>query len=123
MGCERIVVDLAAGEGRHGVVEERHERSGQPALGLAALAEQDQVLAGQERVLDLREDRLVEADDPGKDALAALELPDEVLADLGLDGPRRVACLPQLADGSRLRHARDLTMRREASRVKQAHRG
>ena len=112
MGCERVVADLAAGERRHRLVEERHERPGQAALGLAPLAEQDQVLAGQERVLDLGQDGLVEADDAGEDALAALELPDEVLADLGLDGARRVACLTKLADGSRLRHTRDLTMRR-----------
>ena len=63
------------------------------------------------RVLDLGQHGLVEADDPGEHALAALELPDEVLADLGLDGTRRVTRLSQLADGARLDHARDPTMR------------
>ena len=40
-------------------------------LRLAALAEEDHVVAGQERVLDLRDDRLVEADDAGQQRLAA----------------------------------------------------
>jgi hypothetical protein len=87
---ERVVVDLAARERGDGLVQQHHQRARQPALGLAALAEQDQVLAGEQRVLDLGKNGVVEADDPVEELLAALDLPDEVLPDLGLDGAWRV---------------------------------
>src|SRR5262249_33071893 len=93
-------------------------RAREAALRLATLTEEDEVLAREQRILDLREDRFLVADDSGEDALAALERPDEVLADLGLDGARRVPALPQLADGARLGHCRALTMRRGSPPVK-----
>jgi len=64
-----------------------------PGLGLASLAEQYQVLAGQEGILDLGYDRVLEADDTGEKLLAALDLSDEVLTDFLFDGRRLVTAV------------------------------
>ena len=81
----RVVVDLASGDRRDGVVEQRDERADEPGLGLAALAEQHHVLAGEDRVLDLRDDRIVVAADPAEQLLVVAQLADEVAAKLGSD--------------------------------------
>ena len=60
---ERIVVELGAGEVRQPRVEQADEAPRDAALGLPALAEQDDVLARQDRVLELRQDGLVVAED------------------------------------------------------------
>jgi hypothetical protein len=64
--AQRVVVDLAAGEDRDLLVEQVHELPHDPALRLAAQAEQDEVLPGEQRVHDLRHDRVLVADMPGK---------------------------------------------------------
>ena len=51
----RVVVDLAAGDDRHPLVEQAGERADHAGLGLAALAEEDHVVAGEQRVLELRQ--------------------------------------------------------------------
>ncbi len=73
-----------------------------PGLGLASLAEQYQVLAGQEGILDLGYDRVLEADDAGEKLLAALDLSDEVLTDFLFDGRRLVTTVAQFGYGLRL---------------------
>ena len=85
---ERIVVDLAAGHDRNLLVEQVDQRAQDPALRLAAQAEQDEVVARQDRVDELRNDGLVVADDAGEERLARLELPHEVVANFLLDRPR-----------------------------------
>src|SRR5262249_14956995 len=65
----RVVVYLAALDGRGPVVEQPGHRADQPGLPLAALAEQDDVVPGDERALDVRQDTLVEPDDAGKPVL------------------------------------------------------
>ena len=77
---ERVVVDLAARHDRDRFVEQRGERAQDPALRLAAQAEQDEVVARQHRVDDLRHDGLVVADDAGKSVLPATEPGDQVVA-------------------------------------------
>ena len=97
----RVVVDLAARHDRHPLVEQRGERADHARLRLAALAEEDHVVAGDERVLELREDRLLVADD-AFDELASLgDAYQRVLAHLFLDGPRHPPAGPQLAERSR----------------------
>ena len=82
---ERIVVDLAAGDDRDLLVEQIDEAAQDAALRLAAQPEQDEVVARQDRVDELRDDRLVVADDARKERLARLQLADQVVADLLLD--------------------------------------
>ena len=62
-GRGRVVVELAAADDREPVVEQADQGAGHARLRLAALAEEDEVLAGEDRVLDGRHDRVVVADD------------------------------------------------------------
>ena len=66
----RVVVDLAAGDDRHPLVEQRGERADHAGLRLAALAEEDHVVAGEQRVLELREDGVLVADHAVDERLA-----------------------------------------------------
>ena len=79
---ERVVVDLAAGHPRHLGVEQVGQEARHARLGLAALAEEDDVLAGQDRVLDLRQHALLVTDDSREEVLALLEPCDQVVAQL-----------------------------------------
>ena len=55
-GVVRVVVDLAAGDDRHPLVEQLGEPPDHAGLGLPALAQEDHVVTGDQRVLELRED-------------------------------------------------------------------
>jgi hypothetical protein len=83
----RVVVDLAPGHDRRPLVEELAEGTHQAGLALPALAEQHQVVPGQQRALQLREHGVVEADDPREGGVPRAQPLEEVLADLGLDRP------------------------------------
>src|SRR6267378_3041065 len=98
---ERIVVDLTARDGRRDLVEQLDEHSRDAGLRLAALAEKDDVLAGQDRVLDLRDHRRFVADDALKELALLGERGDEVRAELLLHRAALKAGLAQLADGLR----------------------
>ena len=67
------------------LVEQADQGADQPGLALAALAEQDHVVAGEQGPLDLGEHGLVEADDAGQGGLAGGQPGQQVVADLGLD--------------------------------------
>ena len=95
---ERVVVDLGALDLGHVLVEQVRELAHQAALRLSAQAEQDEVVAAQERVLHLGHDRLVVAEHAGEDVAAGLDGGDQVGAHLVLDGARRVAALAQRAE-------------------------
>ena len=60
---EGVVVDLAPGHHGQGGIEQGGEAAQEPALGLAAQAEQDHVVAREDRVRDLGHDGLVVAED------------------------------------------------------------
>ena len=82
---QRIVVDLAARHHRDRLVQQVGERAQDAALRLAAQAEQDEVVAGQDRVDDLRHDGLVVADDAGEQGFLLPQPGDEVFADFVFD--------------------------------------
>ncbi len=63
IGRVRMVVDLATGDNRGPLVEQAEQRADQPGLALTAFAEQDEVVSGEQRALDLGDDGVVEADD------------------------------------------------------------
>ncbi len=76
---------------------------------MAAFAEEDDVLAGEEGVLEGGDDGVVEALDVGEEGLAGLEALDEVLAQFITDGEDGVASGAEFADGLRsLCHAGSL---------------
>ncbi len=90
------------------------QRPHQPGLALAALAEQDQVVTGQQGGLEFGQDRVVEADDAGKGIAARTEPVDEVGADLLGDAARLVSGVPELTSGGRrgmVRRIHGLTLR------------
>jgi hypothetical protein len=79
---DRIVVDLAVGNDRDPLVEQRGQRAQDARFRLAAQAEQDEVMPRQHGVHELRDDRVVVADDAGKEGFFPLQTLRQVLADL-----------------------------------------
>src|SRR5439155_17397330 len=98
-GLEGVVVQLGARDGRDPWIEECNQRTGDAALGLPTLAEQDHVLARQDSVLDLGQDRLVVAKDPRQQRLAAADLVEQVGPHLLLDRARPPPRAAQLTEG------------------------
>ena len=92
---ERIVVDVAAGHDRDRLVEQLGEPPQQPRLGLPAQPQHDEVVPRQDGVDHLRDDRVVVADDAGKEGLVTAQTGHEVVAQLALDA---AAGNPALAD-------------------------
>ena len=86
--CIRVVVDLAPGDRRRPLVEQADERTDDARLRLAALTEEDDVVAGEQGVLELRQHRVVEADHPVDERLARRDAGQGVRPDLLLDRPR-----------------------------------
>ena len=78
----RIVVDLAAGDDRHPLVEQTGERADDACLGLAALAEEDHVVTGQQSVLQLRHDGVLVAEHTFEQRLTGGDPRDGVATDL-----------------------------------------
>jgi len=79
-------------------VEELDELARDPRLRLPALAEEDDVLPGQDGVLDLRDHRRVVADDALEERALLRERGDEVRAELVLHRAALVAGLAERAD-------------------------
>ena len=94
-----VVVDLAARDDRRPLVEQPGEGADQPGLALAALAEQDDVVPGEQGPLELGQDGLAEPDDAGEGVLARPHPGEQVVPDLFLDAAVRVAAGAQLAEG------------------------
>ena len=90
-----MVVDLRAGDDRHGVVEQVDELAQHPRLGLAAQAQEEHVVPREDRVLDLGDDGLFVAQDVGKKRLAGPELADQVAPHLVLDRLDPIPACPQ----------------------------
>src|SRR5208283_675116 len=67
-----VVVDLAAGDVRQFGIEQRGQGAQDAALRLPAQAEQDEVVAREDGVDDLRDDRVVVTDDAGKNRLVGM---------------------------------------------------
>ena len=106
-GVERVVVDLRAGHAGNERVEQGGEAAQEPALGLAAQAEEDHVVAGEHGVRDQRNHGVLVAEHAGEELLSRLELTDEVSAHLLLDArlASHDSALLQLAKGPRGGHS------------------
>ena len=94
-----VVVDLAAGDDRHPLVEEVGERPDDAGLRLTPLPQEDHVVAGEDGVLELREDGVLVAEHALDQRLPRPDAGDGVASHLLLDGNRGPAGLAQLADG------------------------
>ena len=81
-----IVPDLGSGHLRDPFVEQRGQGPDDPGLGLAPLAQEDDVVAGQEGVLQLGQDGVLEAEDPLHQGQAGGDPAGRVAPDLLVDG-------------------------------------
>ena len=70
------------------LVEESRQQAHQPALRLPLLAEEKQVVLGDQSEVDLGNDRAVVADDAGKEVFARGEHADEIVVDFAFNGLR-----------------------------------
>jgi hypothetical protein len=68
-----------------------HELAEHAGLGLAAQAEEEHIVLGEDGVLDLRDHGFVVADDAGEERLAALKLADQVVPHFVLDAGDGIA--------------------------------
>ena len=113
IGSSGCSPQLGALDHRGPLVEQADQGAQQPGLALAALAEQYDVVPGEQRALELREHGAVEADDAGPRVAPRAQRREQVVADLGLDAARQVAGGTQFARraGQVLGHADDATHR------------
>ena len=88
-GCGRMVANLTTGDVRDPFVQQRNQHADQPRLGLPAQSQQDEIVARQNRVDDLRDHRLLETDDAREERLALLQFAQQILAQLILDAAQR----------------------------------
>ena len=73
------------------MVEQADEQPRDPRLGLASLTEEDEVVAGEDRILDGGDHRILVSDDAREDLTARREPRQEVGAKLFLDRARAPA--------------------------------
>src|SRR5262249_60944000 len=95
---EGMVVDLTPRHRGSPLIEQAGQRPDQPGLALAALAEQDRVVPGQECTLQVREYGLAEPDDPGEPLVACTHPGQQVAPDLVFDRQVGVTALAQFRD-------------------------
>ena len=82
---EGILRDLRPIDGGRPLIEQRGEAADDARLRLPTLAQQDHVLPGEDRVLDLRDDGLFETDDPREQIASVPQAGDQVLPHLLAD--------------------------------------
>src|SRR5262249_19955697 len=98
---ERVVVDLAPRDRRHQRVEEVSQGTDDAALSLAAFAEEDHVMPGEQRVLDLGNDGVVVADEPGQQPLTTGQTRERVATHLLAYGTHLITGCLHLAECAR----------------------
>ena len=101
---KRIVVGVRACDDGDLLVEEAHEAAENPRFRLAAEAQEDEIVPGEQGVHQAGDDGGVVADDAGKQLLTGAEHADQIVAHLVLDGLRPVAGRFQLAQCFRRIH-------------------
>jgi hypothetical protein len=85
-GVQRVVVDFAASDDRDFWIEELSQSAKDAALGLAAKAKENEVVAREQGVDDLRDDGIFVAVNSGEKRLVLFDHAQKVLAHFGLDG-------------------------------------
>ena len=95
-----VLAELGAGDHRRPLVEQADQGAQQPGLALAALAEQDDVVAGEQRPLELRDHGGLEAVQAGPRVAALAQGGEQVVAQLLAQRLQLVAAGAELADGA-----------------------
>ena len=94
------MISLPATIGNHSSSSDG-EGTDDPRLRLPALAQEDDVVAGQQRVLELRQNGVLVPDHSLDERLTRGDLRDGVASDLFFDGDRLPARVAQLTEGGR----------------------
>ena len=92
----RIIIQLAARDNRNPLVQQVHHLPNQPRLRLPPFPQQDDVLPRQNGILQLRNHRLLKADDAGESRLLRPYLANQIAADFRPHRRRFVAAVAQL---------------------------
>ena len=98
-----VLAEFGAGDDRGPFVEQPAQGAQQARLALAALTEQHDVVFGDQGALELRDDGVLEAQDPWPhlgDVHARAQLGQQILAELGLHAAFAVSRGAQLTDGA-----------------------
>jgi hypothetical protein len=96
-----VLAQLGPGDVRGPLVEQVDQAAHQPRLALAPLAEQDHVVAGEQRPLHLGQHGVVVTDDAREARRAGAQPVEQVVAQLLFHGAELVARGSQLAQGAR----------------------
>ena len=104
---KRVVVDFAAGDHRHLLVEQFDERPEDAALGLAAQPEKDEIVPGKQGVRDPGDDRVLKADNAGEDCPSRLQTLDEVRPQLVFHASGFISRPAKLAESVCFSHSSD----------------
>src|SRR5207244_3997035 len=94
-GKEGIVIDLATFDDWNDVIQEFNQPAENPALGLAAQAEEDHVVPGEDGIHNLRNDGFFIADDAGENRRLCLELANQIHPHLVFDGSPAIGRLSE----------------------------
>jgi hypothetical protein len=93
-----MVVDLAAFDRWRPLVQQPGQGPDQPCLTLAALAQEDDVVPGDDGALQVGKHRLAESDDAREGILSGPQPLEQVVPEFLLDGAKLVSASPQLAE-------------------------
>jgi hypothetical protein len=96
---QRRVVDLASFDDRNALVEQQRERAENARLGLPAQSQKNDVVLGEDGVVDGRDDGALVAVDAGEGRFAPRDHGQEVLAHFIFDGADGIAGGAELAEG------------------------
>jgi hypothetical protein len=86
-GAVGVIVNFAAFEVRRDFVEKRGKLPDEPGFGLSAKAQQNKIMTGKNGVNDLRHDRVIEAENAGKQNIPSLYFADQVISEFVFNGP------------------------------------
>ena len=96
----RVLTQFGAGDHRRPFVKQPDQRAQQPSFALAAFAEQDEVVTGDQRPLQLGQYGVFESQDARPNVFTFGQRGQQILADFLLDSPFTMARRAQFADGS-----------------------
>src|SRR5579883_1819930 len=86
-------MDLATSNEGYLFIQQQRQRSQDAAFCLTPQAEEDEIVAGKDRIFYLRNDRIIKTNNPREDGLAGFELSDKICAHFVFDAQTGVICL------------------------------
>ena len=100
---EGVVMDLASHHAGEPLVQKTRQGTDHPGLGLSSLAQKDQVVAAEKRVLDRRDHGVLVTDDVFEHRLPGANPGQQILAELVADAAGSIADRSKLTEAARRR--------------------